>query len=437
MLARRIVGHSCLFAALALCWGMPSSALADPPSPASETSEAREKEAKRTNSEDQEKKDQKNAAKKSKNEKKADPDPRPGDPPKSTKSGQIDLAILLDTSNSMDGLINQARSRIWTIVNRMATAKKNGETPQLRIALYEYGNSGLPAAEGYIRQVLPFTDDLDAVSEKLFSLSTNGGAEYCGQVIHEATNHLTWSKKKNDLKVILIAGNEPFSQGSINYKSACPEAAARGIVVNTIHCGDDHVGRQTGWLDGAQLGHGSYSFIDQDRDSADPETPYDKKLAELSRKLNGTYLFYGELSVRHHFGANQALQDGNAMSAGVGNAASRATAKASPLYDNSGRDLIDGLARGTTLESIPKSELPDEIKDLPAEKAKEVVSQKAAEREELKQEIQKLSTQRQTHLAELRKTSAGDKETQTFDEAFLAALLEQAKERNFEFPETK
>lgn len=29
----------------------------------------------------------------------------------------IQLALLLDTSNSMDGLIDQARSRLWQIVN--------------------------------------------------------------------------------------------------------------------------------------------------------------------------------------------------------------------------------------------------------------------------------------------------------------------------------
>ena len=35
----------------------------------------------------------------------------------------IELAILLDTSGSMQGLINQARTQLWTIVNELATAK--------------------------------------------------------------------------------------------------------------------------------------------------------------------------------------------------------------------------------------------------------------------------------------------------------------------------
>ena len=51
-------------------------------------------------------------------------------------SGQrpaVDVAILLDTSNSMDGLINQAKSQLWTIVQQFAKAKKKGQTPVLRV----------------------------------------------------------------------------------------------------------------------------------------------------------------------------------------------------------------------------------------------------------------------------------------------------------------
>ena len=39
----------------------------------------------------------------------------------------IQLAILLDTSNSMDGLINQAKSELWTIVNEFVAYQSLGE----------------------------------------------------------------------------------------------------------------------------------------------------------------------------------------------------------------------------------------------------------------------------------------------------------------------
>src|SRR5262245_9072065 len=104
----------------------------------------------------------------------------------SPRKPSIQIALLLDTSNSMDGLIDQAKNQLWSVVNEFIRAKHDGRTPVLEVALYEYGNNGLPAQEGFVRQVLPMTDDLDAVSERLFALKTNGGNEYCGQVIRDA-----------------------------------------------------------------------------------------------------------------------------------------------------------------------------------------------------------------------------------------------------------
>ena len=73
---------------------------------------------------------------------------------------KIMLALLLDTSNSMDGLIEQAKSQLWRIVNELAAAKcDDGARPQIKIALYEYGNDNLPASEGYVRQVVALTSD--------------------------------------------------------------------------------------------------------------------------------------------------------------------------------------------------------------------------------------------------------------------------------------
>src|SRR6185436_12759707 len=105
----------------------------------------------------------------------------------------VQLAILLDTSNSMDGLIDQARSQLWKIVNELAGAHRADRPAELQVALYEYGNNRLSAANGFVRQVLPFTTDLDRISEKLFSLTTFGSEEYCGTVIQTALDQLRWS----------------------------------------------------------------------------------------------------------------------------------------------------------------------------------------------------------------------------------------------------
>ncbi|HSA24378.1 MAG TPA: vWA domain-containing protein, partial [Myxococcota bacterium] len=159
----------------------------------------------------------------------------------------IQLAILLDTSSSMDGLINQARTQLWKVVNELLASRKAGQRPELQVAVFEYGNQGLSAQSGYIRLVTPLTSDLDRVSEALFALTTNGGDEYCGQVISVATEQLAWSPSPGDLKLVYIAGNEPFTQGGVDFRGAVKAAINRGIAVNTIHCGTYEEGVSSGW----------------------------------------------------------------------------------------------------------------------------------------------------------------------------------------------
>ena len=150
---------------------------------------------------------------------------------------KIQLVILFDTSSSMDGLLNQAKSRLWEIVNESSALRYQGKIPSLEIAIYDYGNSGIQN-NLFVRKQLDFTSDLDLVSQKLFALNTNGGNEYCGAVINDALNKLEWSSDARDLKMIYIAGNEPFNQGPVNYHEVCALAKGKEVLVNTIYCGD-------------------------------------------------------------------------------------------------------------------------------------------------------------------------------------------------------
>ena len=137
----------------------------------------------------------------------------------------------------MDGLLNQAKSRLWEIVNESGALRYHGEIPSLEIAMYDYGNSGIQNSL-FVRKQLEFTSDLDLVSQKLFALKTSGGEEYCGAVISDALNKLQWSSDPRDLKMIYIAGNEPFNQGPMNYQEVCAIAKKKEVLVNTIYCGD-------------------------------------------------------------------------------------------------------------------------------------------------------------------------------------------------------
>lgn len=363
---------------------------------------------------------------------KSKPKSEPATAPFSGQRPAVDVAILLDTSNSMDGLIGQAKSQLWNIVQQFAEAKKNGMTPVLRVSVFEYGNTGLPATEGYIRQVVPLTDDLDSVSQALFQLTTNGGDEYCGMVIDEALKRLAWNKEPNTYKAIFIAGNEPFTQGTVHYESACKKAIESGVVVNTIHCGNQSEGVAGKWQHGAELAEGKFLNIDQDRQIVHIKCPQDKIILELNTELNKTYLWFGAKQVRESYKDNQWAQDKNADS--IGNSVSRVQSKASAAYCNRGRDLCDTLQEDEkAIENVKTEDLPEELQKLTMDERKAYVQKMAAKREEIKQQLAKVNQEREAYLAAEQKQLA-EANKDTLGDVMASTVNEQLLESGFEVP---
>lgn len=321
---------------------------------------------------------------------------------------KIQIALLLDTSNSMDGLIGQAKSRLWNIVNTLTTLKYNGKEPQLEIALYEYGNDGLSSENNFIRMVTPFTNDLDLISEKLFSLRTNGGNEYCGAVIDKATSQLQWKDGKDNMKLIYIAGNEPFTQGPINFREAISKSLNKDIYINAILCGGQSSEDATSWKEGAIKGNGKFFIIDSDKVIQFISTPYDNDINTLNDKLNDTYIGYGSHGESKKM--NQAIQDANAESMSVANKAERATSKTKTVYNNSSWDLIDNYKLDKdAITKIKKEDLPAEYKNLSEVEIKRELEAKIQEREIVTKQISELSIKRQSYIdSENKKSNNSD-----------------------------
>lgn len=345
---------------------------------------------------------------------------------------RIQIALLLDTSNSMDGLIDQAKTQLWKVVNTFIDAKRNGKAPFVEVALFEYGNNNNAAGNDWIRLVRPMTRDLDQLSLDLFALRTNGGEEYCGAVIQRALGDLAWDTRDNTYKVIFIAGNEPFTQGRGDARSACKEALAKGIVVNTIHCGSREEGINGAWHDGAALGGGEFLVIDQDKAVAHIDAPQDKRISELSRKLNNTYLGYGKR--REEAAANQKLADEDAAAnAKAGAEVQRAVSKASGNYSNAGWDLVDATRENKIDPATLKpEELPAEMKALAPGERKAFIEKRARERAAIQEEIQTLNKGREAHVtAEMKKNAEGGEKT--LDQAMIEATRKQASKLGYKF----
>lgn len=342
----------------------------------------------------------------------------------------IDLVICLDTSGSMEGLIDSARARLWDIVNSLAKARP---VPQLRVGLITYGSpSRSTAANGWLVKQTDLTTDLDTVYARMMALRTDGGDEFVGWALRRALDWMQWSRDPRALKLIFIAGNESADQASevFNFRYVGEEARNRGITINAIYCGDHQVGVRERWNEVAACGGGSYSAIDMRCGTVQIETPHDKLLLELNMKLNATYVPYGSLgSVSRKL---QLDQDRNAERMGVASSASRTEAKAGALYDNSGWDLVDGVRnKQVAVRDLKQSDLPPAMQAMPVEEREKYVETQAVARAEIQKQIAEVSASREQVLRDSRSRSAGGK--QALDEAVIDTLRTQAKAKGFKF----
>ncbi|MSP17890.1 MAG: VWA domain-containing protein [Myxococcales bacterium] len=342
----------------------------------------------------------------------------------------IQVAVLLDTSNSMDGLIAQAKTELWRIVNEIAAYKKGGQDPEVQVALIEYGKQSIPAAEGHMRVVVPFTTELDRVSEALFALHTDGGDEYCGQAIDMAVEALQWSREPGDFRTIFIAGNEPFTQGRVDFRFSIGKAHQADIAVNTIHCGTRDEGIRGAWQNGAELGHGAFMAILQNERQVMVATPYDAEISRLGEKMNETYVGYGQRGVAAK--ARQVAQDDNAEAAGGGASVERSLTKSkAAVYSNDDWDLVDARNKGKAdVKTMAPAALPAEMQAMSAPEREAFVEKKSKQRTELQSKLSTLDAKRKKFIADAVKGGA-DKDKNTFDAAMRTTLKVQLEARSF------
>ncbi|MBM4014201.1 MAG: VWA domain-containing protein [Planctomycetes bacterium] len=343
-------------------------------------------------------------------------------------SPRVELAICLDTSGSMDGLIDAARQKIWTIVNELALVEP---TPKLRVALLTFGNDGHDPARGWTRVDVPFTEDLDLVSQQLFALTTNGGTELVARVLSAAHRELDWSADPKDLKLVVVAGNESAEQDTeVRNADACRVLIERGIVVNSIYCGSPADELAPAWLQVAKLADGHFASIDQQNGTIVIETPFDGELATLSTAMNETYLPLGSAGAVAW--GNQRAQDANAEKCNSATAASRALSKAGGLYSCSW-DLVEQVKSGQLkLEEVKKEDLPEKLRELSLEAKQKCVDENWARRQELQQKIGATATKRAAAVA-VEMEKRGATELAAFDGAVRAALRKQAAAKGLRF----
>lgn len=340
----------------------------------------------------------------------------------------IELLFVLDTTGSMGGMLEGAKSKIWGIVNEVLQRQGNAGAT-IRVGLVAYRDRG----DAYVTRITALSDNLDNVYAQLMAFRPEGGGdgpEDVRSALAEAVRAGGWSAPgARTSQVMFLVGDAPPHDDYRNLPStiaSAREANRRGIIVNAIQCGSD---ASTGmaWRSVAQYGGGEYLAIAQDGGVQVIVTPYDQELAQLGEQIGGTYMAYGNREDRlQRQSAQVGMEAKVAAAAPPAARAERAVNKGlnDKAYDD--RDLVQKAATsGFAVSTVAEAELPDALRKLAPAQRQAALDQAVAERKVLRDKILALSKQRDQYLAEQRRKGGGAKTG--FDAAVSSALGRQIK----------
>lgn len=347
----------------------------------------------------------------------------------------VEVVFVLDTTGSMSGLIEGAKQKIWSIVNHIAEGKP---TPDVKVGLVGYRDKG----DAYITKVVDLSDDLDEIFEKLMAFRAQGGGdtpESVNQALNEAVTKIAWSTDNKTLRVIFLVGDCPPHMDytdDVKYKDSCKAAVKKDIIINTVQCGN-HRATTPIWQEIARLGEGTFVQIAQSGGVVAVETPYDKELAKLARELDKTVVHFGKAEQRKRAEKKMDEAEKLAGAASKPAAADRAAfkGKKGPAAPG-GKDLVEEANKGgLDLGKVKKEELPEEIQKMSKEEREKYVEDKRKKREEIQKKIAEISKKRKAYMDKELKKRTGAKDG--FDKKVIDAVKKHAAKKGITYEEEK
>jgi hypothetical protein len=347
----------------------------------------------------------------------------------------IEVVFVLDTTGSMGGLIEAAKEKIWSIATTMASAET---APEIKIGLVAYRDRG----DAYVTRVVDLSTDLDSMYATLMDFQADGGGdgpESVNQALYDAVHGISWSQDPDAYRVVFLVGDAPPHmdyQDDVKYPVTMQAAVKRGIVVNTIQCGD-YAATGAQWQQIAQLTQGRHFQVEQAGSAVAIATPFDAKLASLSQELDKTRLFYGDKKEKAKQNEKVMATDKLHAGASLESRARRATFNASAsgkinlLGDH---DLAADVVSGKIdLSAVEAEQLPEPMQSMSLAQKKDLIAHTTAKRAELQSQIRELSAQRGNYLDDRVDAAGGARES--LDYKVFSAIREQAEEKGLVYDE--
>lgn len=357
---------------------------------------------------------------------------QPAQPPTSAAS-KIEVVFVLDTTSSMSGLIETAKEKIWSIATTLAQAE---QSPEIHMGLVAYRDRG----DAYVTDVIDLSTDLDTMYGRLMQFAAVGGGdgpESVNRALDDAVHRISWSQDPASYQVIFLVGDAPPHMdyaGEAQYPEIVRTAVAKGIVVNTIQCGE--VAQTVApWTEIARLGNGRYLKVGQSGDAFAVTTPFDDEIARLSAQLDDTRLFYGDDDQMVELRGKMAATDSLEALASAASRARRAIFNATASgYRNlfGDHDLVEDVTRGeVSLDAVPEEQLPANFRELDRAEQEQRIQELAGRRNELQSRIGALAESRAQFIDERVAEEGGAEES--LDRQLYDVVREQAAPAGLSF----
>lgn len=349
-----------------------------------------------------------------------------------TTKPKIDVVFVLDTTGSMTDLIQTAKEKIWSIATTMASAQ---QAPEIRIGLVAYRDRG----DAYVTKVVDLSADLDSVYATLMDFQADGGGdgpESVNKALYDAVHNMSWSQQDQAYQVVFLVGDAPphMDYNEVRYPEIVATARDKGIVINTIQCGELPI-TVGPWTQIAALSNGEFFQVEQAGSAVAINTPFDKELAELSAQLDDTRLYYGTDEERRKMQSKVAATDKIHAGLSTASRARRAEfnvsegGRANLLGEN---ELVAAVAEGkVALDDLDEAALPEPLQEMAPAAQEAYVAELSVKREDLQRQIRALSEDRSSYLAKKVDEAGGMKSS--LDQKLYEAVKAQAEEDGLEY----
>lgn len=347
---------------------------------------------------------------------------------------EIEVVFVLDTTGSMSGLIEAAKQKIWSIANTFVMTEP---APKIKMGLVGYRDRG----DSYVTKHFSLTDDIDAVYTFLMGFSANGGGdtpESVNQALHEAVTKMQWSDDEDTYKVIFLVGDCPPHMDyadDIKFPETCKLAVTKGIAINTIQCGN-HGHTTPIWQQIAKSAEGQFFRVDQGGSAIVEATPYDDNLADLSRRLDGTRLYYGsedEIAGKYRRAEEAEMLYNSAPASAIASRAKFNSSKSGEDNFAAGQELVMDVENGKVdLDKLEEDKLDERLRKMTLDERKGYVAKKAVERSEIQKQIEEISKKRQQYIQQkISKKNLNEKDS--LDKQLYECIKTQAAQKNIEY----